>query len=483
MFVLPFELGSLSYWSSLVILMEWVLRLIMLVWIPTRRSPEAAKGWLLLIFFEPIVGLSLYWLIGRPDMPRWRRKRLADLDDALAPIIGRLQKHPNIMHPDLGPELNQIVKLAQNVGRLPILGFNSVEPISAYHESLDRLASDIDSAQHHVHLLYYIFAADESTDRIIAALISASRRSVACRILVDAYGSRSYIRLLRKKLTGTSIEIHEILKTGLLRQLHVRSDLRNHCKIAVIDGRIGFTGSQNLVSSQFKRGIVYEELVVRVTGPVVLELQYVFAGDWYLETEQVLNSPDIFPDPEVAGLTSMQILPSGPTSAPLGIQRLVILMIHNARKRVVMTTPYFIPDEALLHALQTAAMRGVEVQLIVSEVEDQFLVGQAQKSYYEELLDANVQIHLYQTRFLHAKLLTIDDELSLVSSGNMDIRSFVLNAEVALLIYDQQSTCELLLQQHCYLEQSRILTSQQWTQRSYLNRLSQNICRLMSPLL
>lgn len=483
MLTLLFEFSDLPNWSYLLIAFEWALRLIMLVWIPTRRSPEAAKGWLLLIFFEPMIGLFLYWLIGRPDMPRWRRERLSELDAQLAPAIRRLQKHPNIMHPDLGPELNQIVKLAQNIGRLPILGFNAVEPICAYQASLDRLAADIDNAVHHVHLLYYIFSADDATERIVAALVRASQRGVACRVLVDAYGSGRFTPNLREQLSHGSVEVIEILKTGFLRQLQIRSDLRNHCKLAVIDGRIGYTGSQNLVSPVFKQGITYEELVVRVTGPVVLELQYIFVGDWYLETEQVLDLPEIFPDPDVAGLTSTQILPSGPTAAPLGIQRLVVLMIHNARKRVIMTTPYFIPDESLLHALQTAAMRGVDVHLIVSEVEDQFLVAQAQKSYYEELLDANVHIHLYQTRFLHTKLLTIDDELSFVGSSNMDIRSFVLNAEVALLIYDQSTTCELIAQQLTYLEQCRELTSQQWSERGYLQLLSQNLCRLMSPLL
>ncbi len=478
-----FEIFHWTLWPTLYLIFEWTVRLVMLFWVPTRRSPEAAKGWLLLIFFLPVVGLIVYWLIGRPDMPKWRRQRLQKLIGALEPVGERLRKHPNIFHPDLGPELNQAVTLARNLGRLPILGGNSAELLSAYQDSIDRLAADIDAARHDVHLLYYIFACDEATEPVIAALGRARARGVTCRVLVDALGSRKMMKRLRPRLEAANVSVHEMLKTGLFRRLSARSDLRNHRKIAVIDGRIAYTGSQNLVSPTFKEGITYEEMVVRVTGPIALALQFVFAGDWYLEAEEVLDAPEIFPEPSLSGSVAAQVLPSGPTFVPLSNQRVVVALIHGARRRIVMTTPYFIPDAPLQNALQVAALRGVDVHLIVSEKEDQFLVGQAQKSYYEELLEVGVKIHRFQEKFLHAKHLTIDDDVSLIGSSNMDIRSFVLNAEISLLIYDRQVTGQLIQEQQRYFERSRQLTLEEWNQRGFFARFSQNLCRLVSPLL
>ncbi|MFN6208213.1 MAG: cardiolipin synthase [Planctomycetota bacterium] len=478
-----FELNHWTTWSTLYLLGEWLIRLGMLLWIPNRRSPEAAKGWLLLIFFLPSLGILLYWLIGRPTMPASRRRRNEQLLRLLAPVGERLRASPNLTHPDVGPDLNTAVQLAANTGRLPILGGNTLQLLPDYVASIERLAADIDAASHHVHLLYYIFAADEVTQPVIEALQRAAQRGVQCRVLVDALGSKRMLPGLRSALAHSGVHLIEMLKTGIWRQFARRGDLRNHRKIAVIDGQVAYTGSQNLISPTFKAGITYEELVVRATGPIALEFQFVFVSDWHLETNEVLDAPEFFPEPQATGSQPAQVLPSGPTYSSQSTQRLVVLLIHNARQRVVVTTPYFIPDESLQHALQTAAMRGVEVHLVVSEVEDQFLVGQAQQSYYEELLETGVRIHLFQGEFLHAKHLSIDEEVCLIGSSNMDIRSFVLNAEISLLAYDRQLTEDLINQQKRYFSRSRELQLSAWRRRSYLRQLSQNVCRLLSPLL
>src|SRR5262249_47963424 len=198
----------------------------------------------------------------------------------------------------------------------------------------------------------------------------------------------------------------------------------------------GYTGSQNLVSAEFKNGLAYEDLMVRVTGPVALELQYIFAADWFLETNEVLDGESEFPCPEIAGGVPAQALASGPAFPTQNNQRLFVALVHGARERVVLTTPYFIPDEPLLQAMQTAAVRGVGVHLVVSEVGDHPIVSLAQKSYYEELLDAGVQVHLYRKNFLHAKHLSVDRAVAVIGTSNLDVRSFALNAEVMLLIYD-----------------------------------------------
>jgi cardiolipin synthase A/B len=474
---------DMTWYAWIFFLSEWAIRLAMLVVVPFRRTPAAAKGWLLLIFFEPWIGLLIYVLIGRPDLPRWRRERLAKLPQAMAKVFDRLTNHPHVFHPEVGPTLSQAVTLAENLGGLPILGGNALELLADYDGTIARLVVDIDRAEQHVHLLFYIFLDDSATAPVIEALGRAAQRGVRCRVLVDAIGSRPTLGTLVPKLKGQGVAVHEMLPVSLLPWKLVRPDLRNHRKIAVIDGRIGFTGSQNLVCAEFKEGITYQELMVRVTGPVVLDLQYVFAGDWFLETNEVLDGVDEFPGPEIAGSVPAQALPSGPAYPTQNNQRLIVALVHGAGKQVVLTTPYFIPDEPLLQAMQAAVLRGVAVHLVVSEQGDNIIVSLAQESYYEELLEAGVQIHRYRKNFLHAKHLSIDDAVALIGTSNLDIRSFALNAEVMLMIYDSGVVTELAAeQQRCYAN-CRPLLLDTWRKRSFARKLAQNWTRLLSPLL
>jgi cardiolipin synthase len=472
-----------SLWAWILFLGEWVIRLTMLVVVPFRRTPAAAKGWLLLIFFEPWIGLLLYLLIGRARLPRWQREQFAKLPQALAGVVGRLAKHPNIFHPEVGPAMSQAVDLAETLGGSPILGGNAVELLVEYDDTLARLAADIDSAENHVHLLFYILADDDATAPVIEALGRAAKRGVRCRVLADAIGSRSGLRTLHPRLRPLGVEIQEMLPVSLLPWRKARVDLRNHRKIAIIDGEVGYTGSQNLVAAKFKTGLSYEDLMVRVTGPVVLELQYIFAADWFVETNQVLDGETEFPCPKIVGGVPAQALASGPAFPTQNNQRLFVALVHGARKRIVLTTPYFIPDEPLLQAMQTAALRGVEVHLVVSEKGDHFLVSLAQESYYEELLEAGVQIHLYRRNFLHAKHLSVDNAVAVIGSSNLDIRSFALNAEVMLMLYDPGVAARLAAEQERYFAHARLLTLEGWHARPFRSKFAENLARLLSPLL
>jgi cardiolipin synthase len=230
-----------------------------------------------------------------------------------------------------------------------------------------------------------------------------------------------------------------MLPVGLFRRKGERFDLRNHRKISVIDGSIGYLGSQNIADPTFVKNFPNEELVVRITGPVVSQLQATFLGDHYLETEEVLDRAELFPDLKPAGDSAAQLLPSGPGYGQENGRELIISMLYEARRRVVITTPYFIPDEPFLNAICAAGRReNVQVHMVVSKHANQLISQLAQRSYYDDLLEAGIQIHLYRPHFLHAKLLTIDDHVALTGSTNMDIRSFALNAEINLLIYDRQ---------------------------------------------
>lgn len=470
-------------WASVYLVVEWAIRLVMLAVVPFRRSPHAASAWLLLILFIPWLGLVLYLAIGQPKVPAWRHDRISHFEEAMRPAVLRLQASSTLDEPVLTPRQQPVAALAERLGRFVPWAGNDVELLPEYEETLARLARDIDAAEDHVHLLYYIFAADKATAPIVEALGRAAQRGVTCRVLVDAFGSRRYLRRLRRRLRAAGVQLQEVLPYGFFQRRRVRFDLRNHRKIAVVDGRLAYTGSQNLVDPEFKRGIVYEELVARLEGPAVLQLQFIFAADWYLETGEVLDAPTLFPEPSAEGPCIAQVLPSGPVFDTQTTHRFVVALVHAARQRVVIVSPYFVPDEALLQALETAVLRGVEVHLVVPKKRDQFFVGLAQESYYGQLLDMGVQVHRYARRFLHAKHLSFDEALVMIGSSNMDIRSFELNDEVSLVVYGAGFAEQLREREEAYFAETELLTQEVWEARSRVRRLGQNIARLMSPLL
>ena len=231
------------------------------------------------------------------------------------------------------------------------------------------------------------------------------------------------------------------------------------------------------------KGFPNEEMVARLAGPVVWQLQAVFLADYYQETTTVLNDMEIFPEPEQTGASIAQALPSGPGYGRENAQELLIALLYAARERVVLTTPYFVPDEPFLEAMRTAARRGVAVHLVVSKHANQRLTQLAQRSFYDELLEAGVKIHLFEPHFLHAKNLTIDNDVALVGSANLDIRSFALNEEISLLFYDAGMVAELHRIQDRYLAQSELLDAGEWGRRPLAARTLQGVARLADSFL
>lgn len=463
--------------------LEWTIRIAMLVVVPFRRSPDAARGWLLIVFFLPVPALVLYLLIGRPTYPRWRRRRIAEAKRLLAHSTGQISHSQHCCRPALPESLAPAAMLIEHLGQFPALGGNRVNLLADYDGVIDRLIADIDRADDHVHLLTYIFAADATGGRVIEALLRAATRGVACRVLIDALGSRPWAGEIRRRLAAGGVEIARALPVSLLRRRSARADLRNHRKIAVIDAEVGYIGSQNIIAADFVPGVVNHELMVRVTGPAVLEFQAVFVTDWLLETGQVLAEPALFPHRHGQAGVVAQLLPSGPDYPVAAVGRLVVALIHGAHRRIVITTPYFIPDESLLQALQTAVLRGIEVHLVLSQAADHPLVNLAQRSYYDELLSAGVAIHVFRGGLLHAKHLSIDDAISVIGSSNIDIRSFLLNAEASLILYDADVTAALQAEQTRNLAASDRVMADEWAQRTLWAKIAENIARLISPLL
>jgi|HigsolmetaAR202D_1030399.scaffolds.fasta_scaffold00086_38 Phosphatidylserine/phosphatidylglycerophosphate/cardiolipin synthases and related enzymes len=466
----------------------WVICIVMLYIVPHKRDPESATGWLLFSFFFPYLGAIFFGLIGNPKLPLERRQLQREINNFVAERVEERAKDPEYA-PAFAHHLDErqlpIARLVERLGGLPVFGANQLELLSDYTATIDRIIADIDAAEKYVHLLYYIFADDDNGRKVEAALVRAANRGVVCRVLYDALGNLSYVGKLHQRLEAAGVEVHRVLPLKLLGTQRRRPDLRNHRKIAVIDGVVGYTGSQNLTDPQYKPDVIYEELVVRVCGPVVVQLNMVFLADWYSETDIRVSSEEAEPNGiSLEGHVACQVLPSGPAYDTDNIPALFASLLYTAQRYAVLTTPYFIPDASLLHALENAAMRGVEVHVIVSAQGDQFLVSHAQRSYYEELLESGVHIHQVRgPTFIHAKHLSIDDDISVVGSSNFDVRSFRLNLEIVLLSYN----CEVVAAQRrieqSYFARSDELQLEEWLQRSRFQQFVDNTCRLLSALL
>lgn len=475
-------LESGAGWATLHLATDWIIRLVMLVYVPQRRSPAAARSWLLLIFIFPIPGLILYSIFGRPYLS----SRRIQLQQRAAEAVRTTRQ--NIVQeygsrPELSGQFAHAVTLARNLGDFGIVGGNQVVLLTDYQGAIDRLVNDIDGAVHNVHLLYYIFAHDDTGMRVADALASAVTRGVSCRVLMDGLGSKQGLRTLAPRMRAAGIEVIETLPVRLWRRRSARFDLRNHRKIAVIDGQTAYVGSQNLVNRDFKPGIIYEELVVRMTGPGVLQLQAIFLTDYVAETGKDLFKPEFFPHQIATGNTAAQALPSGPGFPQANVERLVVSLLYSAQRRVVITTPYFIPDEPLLDAMKIAVLRGVEVHLVVSRQADQVLVCQAQRSYYDELLEAGVRVHVYREHLMHAKHLSFDDQISVIGSSNLDLRSFLLNEEISLIVYDPEVAAALCHIQERYFAESDELQLEAWRGRPRLTKVLENTARLVDSVL
>jgi cardiolipin synthase len=456
----------------------------MLVYVPQRRSAAAARTWLLLIFLLPWPGLLIYALLGRIRVSELRREKLARASRAIRQEEARLLAG-NVQLGTVPAAFEPAVTLALHTGDFPPFAGNSIELLDDYAGWIARLVGDVDGARAQVHLLFYIFEAD-ATGRLVAdALSRAARRGVECRVLIDAVGGERGLARLARPLRADGVDVRAAMPAGLFRRSAGRFDLRNHRKIAIIDGRVAHTGSQNISNAEFVRGFPNEELMARITGPVVSQFEAVFLTDWFEETDQLPGAAAADEARETAptGTSVAQVLPSGPGYPRENARDLFIALLQAARASVVITTPYFIPDEPFLQALQSAASRGVAVHLIVSKHANQPFSQFAQRSYYEDLLACGVQIHLYRPRFLHAKHLTVDDDVAVLGSTNIDIRSFALNAEVNLIVFDPDVVRRLRRIQERYIANSDMPDATEWGRRGFARKTAENVARLADSLL
>ncbi|MEJ1089430.1 cardiolipin synthase [Microbacterium sp. Mu-80] len=481
---------SWPLWLTIAYLIfDLTVRIVAVIVVPRNRKPTSAMAWLLAIFFIPIFGVLLFLLIGNPKLPRARRRKQERINNYIDDIASYLNF--GTLRPNAPGWFPPLVAMNKHLGALPLSGDNGVHLISDYQESLDAMAHEIRTARDYVHVEFYILQSDESTDNFFRALEEVAARGVPVRVLLDYWANRwkPRYRETLKRLNAMGADWHLMLPVQPLRGRIQRPDLRNHRKLLVVDGRSGYLGSQNITDSTYnlpkniRQGLHWVDLMVRVDGPVVSSLNAVFLSDYYAETDRVPDGIDITRVESGTGDLDCQIVPSGPGFEAENNLRLFLGLLYAASEKIMIVSPYFVPDEALLLAVTAAVDRGVHVELFVSEQGDQAMVYHAQRSYYEALLRAGVRIWLYPVPYiLHTKSLTIDDQVAVIGSSNMDMRSFGLNMEVSMLVRGEEFVDEMRVLEDEYRSLSRELTLEEWMQQPLRSTVLDNLARLTSAL-
>ncbi|GAA3031476.1 cardiolipin synthase [Microbacterium dextranolyticum] len=483
------QTGWALAWVIVVFIFDVTVRILAIIFVPRNRRPTAAMAWLLAIYFIPIVGVLLFLLIGNPRLPRKRRREQEVINETIRQMSRGLDL--GTLRPGAPHWFRAVVRLNRNLGAMPISGDNGATLISGYQDSIDAMAEAIRGATRYVHVEFYILQADATTETFFAAMEEVAARGVKVRVLLDHWANRGkpFYKQTLRRLDAMGADWHLMLPVQPFRGAYTRPDLRNHRKLLVVDGVVGFTGSQNVTDSTYnlpkniRRGLHWVDMMTRVDGPVVASINAVFLSDWYSETDEIVEDLEVFDVRPGTGDLDCQIIPSGPGFEFQNNLKLFMSLLFAAREKLIIVSPYFVPDEGLLLAIQTACQRGVHVELFVSEEGDQAMVYHAQRSYYEALLRGGVKIFMYKKPYiLHSKSMSIDDEVAVIGSSNMDMRSFGLNLEISLLVRGEEYVRQLRAVEDEYRSLSRELTLEEWMKQPLRSTVLDNIARLTSSL-
>jgi cardiolipin synthase len=453
-----------------------------------HREPAARTAWILVILTTPAVGMIAYVLFGETNIGRRRLNRYKT-------IVG--QAHRSVEPALLAGRFDaldarhaHLFRIGQSVNGLGPVGGNAVDVLPDTNAVFDRMVDDIDAATHSVHLLFYIWLDDRNGSRVAEAAIRAARRGVAVRAMADDIGSRRFIASQTwRSMAAAGVRLENALPVRplFLHPIRGRIDLRNHRKIVVIDNRIAYCGSANCADPEFRikaRFAPWVDHMLRLEGPVAAQMQYIFVQDWMAHADEDLTPLISDLDRKATGHGPLaQVIATGPTVRPTAMPEVFEALIHASRKRLIITTPYFVPSDGIQSALCSAPRRGVETTLILPRKNDSWIVSAASRSYYPQLVEAGVRIFEYPHGLLHAKTLTLDGEVALVGSANLDRRSFELNYENNVLIEDAGVTADIVRQQEEFAATSLLVDGAEvrsWPRR---RRLWHNAVAMLGPIL
>jgi len=465
-------------------IVAWCIRLWMIPVVLRRQfTTGAALAWLSIVFLHPYFGGILYLLVGESRLGRRRGEVHRQLVEQRR---ARETVRANDVAACVAERYTPLSREIERIGGMPVVGGNSIDLLDDVAAMTSRLVADIDAAVNTANLCYFIFAADSTGRLVFEALERAASRGVRCRVLADAVASRAIFRRrgLARSTSLPNLSIIPALPVAPIRRGLGRMDFRNHRKLAVIDSRIGYVGSHNLINADYggNRAGPWVDLTARCQGPIVRQLATTFADDWAFETGEELALPAEESSPGTGGVT-VQAAPTGPGATDDSYRKVFLAAIHCARKSLTLTSPYFVPDEPSLVGLEMAADRGVDVTLILPERPDHAFTAAAGRAHFQSLLESGVSICLFQPGLIHAKTTTVDDALAIVGSANLDVRSFMLNFELGVVLYGGEPVARVRDFQERYRSQSRRLTAAEWSRRPVARVYADRALSLLSPLL
>jgi len=455
-----------------------------------HRDPAARIAWVVVVTALPLFGLFAYLLFGEVNIGRRRVERLRAVLARAQPAPGALTSDQADSAATIPENYRHLFDLGRSISGFPPVGGNSARLLPDSNATIDAMVADIDAAREHVHVLFYIWLADNNGRKVIEALKRAAARGVTCRAMADDLGSRAMIRSTHwEAMRAAGVRVAAGLPIGnpLLRPFKGRVDLRNHRKIVVIDDRITYCGSQNCADPEFLVKAKYApwvDAVMRFEGPIARQTQFLFATDWMTyvdeDLDDLLRRPLSMP---VSGGVPAQVIGTGPTVRYSAMPETFEALMFAARREIIISTPYYVPNESLQTALCTTAFRGVDTTIIFPARNDSWIVGAASRSYYADLLAAGVKIYEYVGGLLHTKSLTLDGKVTLIGSANMDRRSFDLNYENNILFYDVALTDDVRQRQQEYIARSQPVTQETVANWSVSRRLWNNSVATVGPVL
>ena len=487
---LELYMQDLLTWRGALGALYFVLILsVIVVILMENRNPLKAVSWMMILVLLPAVGLVLYVLLGRDN----RRKRLMSKHSYERIIEGATPEIPkeNSTNGNLPGEYLPVSSLIRLQTGIPVMEADSIVPYLSGREKFEALKRDILAARDHIHLEYYILSDDELGGEIASLLIRKAQERVRVRVIYDYVGSWETSQSFMRKLRKCGVEVYPFLPV-IFPFLTSKVNYRNHRKVVVIDGHIGYVGGMN-ISDKYVVGDelgIWRDTHVRITGPAVNQLQSSFIADWYVASRRILPHK-LYYNAELEAAVShdahreipMQIFQTGPTGPWRTLMQVLCLAIYNAEESLWIQTPYFLPNEPLNKAIIGAALRGIDVRIILPEKSDTFGVKYASSSYIGDLLEAGVSVYSYKGGFLHAKVLTIDGTMTMLGSANMDFRSLEHNFEINCCVYDSEFTRRINTGMEKDFDECELLVLRRWRKRPFFRRLWESVMRLFSPLL
>ena len=473
-----------NYWLTVTLEILYLVTTIagVIVVVAGNRNPVKTLAWILLFFLLPFFGILFYIFFGM-DYTRQRLISRKKRRKVIARYSYPLERK-NIN--DLPDTYRNLAKYLNNSGQFPLFSNNKMEVFNNGKDKFERLFADIENAKHFIHVEYYIIEADEIGNRLKELLIKKAQEGIEIRLIFDDVGCWKVPVSFFDEMRHVGIMTETFLEVRFHR-LTSKINFRNHRKIVIIDGKIGYTGGMN-IADRYWKGLdwgIWKDLHFRIEGNAIEALESAFLIDWYFVKRELLPLKNYIPEGRdlLKGSINMQIVTGGPFGEWREILHAYLKLIHTAKEYVYLQTPYFLPEESLLSALQSAALSGVDVRLMIPEKSDTKMAYLATRSYLKSVMKAGVKVYFYQPGFLHSKLVVTDDFLAVVGSTNLDFRSFEHNFEISAFIYDTETAIRL---KNLFLEDLQDCTKinlSRWVKRPLTIRFLESLVRLFSPLL